>query len=42
MEKDYIEFDELKSLKGFQIVQLNIRSLYHKSSILENDLLGSR
>lgn len=42
MENDYIDFDELKSLKGFQIVQLNVRSLYHKVSILENDLLGSR
>lgn len=42
MEKEYVDFDELKNLKGFQIVQLNVRSLYHKISILENDLLGSK
>lgn len=42
MESDYIEIDELKNHKGFQIVHIYVRSLHHKVGTLENDFLNSR
>lgn len=42
MEGDYISFEELKSYKGFQIVQLNVRSIYHKVGAISKELDESR
>lgn len=37
--KDYIDVDNLHKFKGLQIVQLNVRSLYHKIDTLKHDIL---
>lgn len=38
MECDYVDIDKLKVYKGLQILQLNVRSLFHKIGALKNDL----
>lgn len=40
VDKNKFEIDELCSLKGLQVIPVNVRSLYHKIDVLRNDLTG--
>lgn len=38
---NYIDLNSLKKLNGLQIIQLNVRSLYHKFPAIRHDFVNS-